>query len=228
MQTEVGELELEGEILAAAQDDQGPRETDGLCAHRGQSGSGGAHLQRADQNDIADNVDDAGDGDHHHGRFGIAQSAHDAADHVIAAHEDHADGADEQVLFGLSYGFFGHLHQSHQRPGQGGKKDRNDNSEQAEQGEHGADGAADIFLALRAHILSDQNGGAGGQTDQHGGQGVGQLSAGGNRGQRHGGVGRKAAHGHHVNGAVQLLKKGSRQKRQGEAQKRRPYLSVQQ
>ena len=75
MHAEVFPLEFKGKVLAAVQNHQRKQKTDRLRAYGGDGGTGGTHLQRADQNNVTDDVKDTGHDDQNHGSLGVAQAA---------------------------------------------------------------------------------------------------------------------------------------------------------
>ena len=160
-------------------------------------------MKTGDQKEIARDVADARDGDGHQRRVGIAEPAHDAAQHIVGDDHQGAGAADRDVAARLAESFRGSVHERCKLSGTQRDQDSEQESCAKKQNDAGSDDLAAGFCIALAQLLPEQNGGAHGERTDEPSHCVHDLRADRDAGNilRQG----KFTHDHQVDGAVQRL-----------------------
>ena len=115
--------ECKGQLLPA-DNDQRKNYADSLSRYCGDGCTGGTHVESGNQNQIADDIQYAGDGNGDQGHGGIADAPENTAHQIVGHDKERADGADDYVRNRLVKSLCRSLHQNGQRPGKGHQRHR--------------------------------------------------------------------------------------------------------
>ena len=147
----------------ASHDQQGRQHADALREHRGNGDALHAQQKLSCQQQVAADVEHAGDGDGHQGHGGIAHAAEHAADDVIRRDEGEPSGADADIRYGPGKGRLRRLHESRQLRREDDQHRHDHQAEAAEQDDGGPDDAPHLLRIFLSDRPSDQDGHAHGE-----------------------------------------------------------------
>ena len=163
VQPDIPARELEPEATAM-QIPQGGQETDALRGHRGNGCSHGPQMEPAHQQEVQSHIDDTSLRHEVERRPRIAQTAQDAAHHVISDDERDAQRTDKQVMLRIAQGLDRRMHQHGYRIVQEGHQQRQPHAHNAEQPDGRADDGGQFAIVARAGGNAYQHGDARGQS----------------------------------------------------------------
>ena len=160
-------------------------------------------METGHQNEVADDVDDAGHQNKKQGRLAVAQAAEDGSQQVVCHDEEDAGTTDADIAGSQGHGLGGGLHQ-HRDAAR--KTDHHDEEHGGEKGKHDgctADDRADELRLFLTQIPGNEDCDAHGQLGDDEGDEVEHLAAGGDRRQTDGGA--EPAHDQQVYRAIGRL-----------------------
>ena len=203
---------------APADDPQANQHTDALGKDRGKRSTGGAHMEHANQQQIADHIGHTGNGHRQQRGFGVAHSAEHTSQQVIGHDKQAAGAANADISRRFAKGLHGSMHQGRQAFGRHHLKHRHQQTHQCKQANGCADDFTGLLLTPLADALGNQHGDAHGKAGDHNGDGMQNLTAGGNSG--HIGRGAEPAHHQQVYRTISCLQAQSQKHRARKAQQR--------
>ena len=214
VEAQVSPGESEGQRPAAQADqEQGDKHADGLGGHGGQGGPGGPHVEPGHQEQVPEDIDDAGDGNGEQRGPGVADPPENGAQDVVGHNKEGAGPADADVQHRLMERVLRRVHEPGQYLGSTHQDGSEQDGEAGEQADAAADGAARILRLPPADPLPHQNGDPHGQAGDNHGDSLEQHAAGGYAGdvRRLG----KLAHHQQVHAAVERLQEQCEENRNG-------------
>ena len=219
MEAQVSPGESEGQRPAAQADqEQGDKHADGLGGHGGQGGPGGPHVEPGHQEQVPEDIDDAGDGNGEQRGPGVADPPENGAQDVVGHNKEGAGPAEADVQHRLMERVLRRVHEPGQYLGSTHQDGSEQDGEAGEQADAAADGAARILRLPPADPLPHQNGDPHGQAGDNHGDSLEQHAAGGYAGdvRRLG----KLAHHQQVHAAVERLQEQCEENRNGKTDQR--------
>ena len=174
-------------------------------------------FESAHQQQIQDNIDDAGNGDENQRMLGIPHSPQNSADRVVSHDKKRAAHADIEVSQGFVEGLGRGVHPPQDGRAQQEHHDSDDRPADGIKGEHGAHRLGNLLLPFGADILGDEYGASHRQAADEVDDQNGHLPAHADGGSPHRAV--EPADDEHVGHVVQRLQQVGCQKRQGKQQK---------
>ena len=185
-------------------------------------------MEDGDQEQVAGDVTDAGDGDCDQGGDRVADPAENAADEVIGDDHEHACPADPDIGRGEGEGLRRGVHDLGDEAGAGHAQGGEDDTDAGEEDDAGADGRPALFRLAAPDLLAQQDRRAHGEAGHQVGQGQHDLRPccdGRDVGRHLGGVG-EASDDHEIDCAVHRLQEEGRQDRQGKLHQGQEDLSL--
>lgn len=169
---------------ASADPPQAQERGDGLGGGGGESGTGDAHVEAADEDEVEDDVEDGGDGEEVQRGAGVADGPEDRREVVEGDDGDHEQEADEAEGGGVVHELGGGAQEREEGSDEEGADEGEDDGETEADPGADADGAPDGGLILGAVGLGDRDGEAGGHAPGEAGDEPEQGAGGADRGER--------------------------------------------
>ena len=169
----------------------------------GQGRAGDVHSKTGHQQEVAGDIDDAGDEDEEQRRAAVAQPPEYGRQEVIGDDEEYAAAADADIGHRLRKGLLRGLHEDGYRAGEADQHDQKCDRHYREYDGRAAEDGADALGLLFAKVPGEQDGDAHGQLGHDEGDEIEQLAAG--RYARQAGDRAEAADDQQIDGAVGRL-----------------------
>lgn len=167
--------------LLAKDHEQRDNHADRLRKGGAQCSAGGPHVHKADEQEVQDNIGNAGHGNKIHGAFGVAQSPEDGTDDIVCRDAGDADETDRQIGGCAGYGLCRSGHNGNDGPDKNQQDGHQYHGKCHKQGDGVADYGSGPFVFPGTDGTADADGGAHCKTDDHHGDHVHDLAAHGNR-----------------------------------------------
>ena len=142
-------------IIGAPRVDDGEIGGESLREYRRYRRAVRAHAEDADEREVADDVEHAGDRDEHQRRGRVAEAAEDRRERVVGEHRREPRDVDEDVAASRLERLFRRAEQPHYRVDEQEQPDRYDDAQQSEERQHSPDGVVYLLRASRAEEAPD-------------------------------------------------------------------------
>ena len=156
--TETGKLEVKAEgFPVAVKIPQRKEEGNRLPDDGRPSGTHNSPAQKSGKDDVQYQIGHRGDADKEEGTLGIAHSAQDCCNHIVACGKNQTACTDHEIVDGHIVGLAGNVHHVHYRCLQSDDNHREDRSHRQNQGKERADDLIDLTALACAQGLGDQH-----------------------------------------------------------------------
>ena len=193
----------------------------GLCQHGRKCRTGSAHVKRSDEDQVADDVGDAGNQHQKKRRSRITDAAEDTAAGVKKNDRENADAADADVAYRGRKSVFRRIHNGGERAGEDTDQHGEQKTDTEKQRKRGSDGACGFLLIFLSDQMADADGTSHGKPGDDAGDGLHRHTACGDSGNIC--RGGKLADDHQIDGSIQCLEQIGAEYGEHKKQKLLPY-----